>query len=108
MFKKTLISATLLTLLIAGTAQAQITTGTGTPPTINDVGGYALDSTDWLAGQITLNGAQTITSIQEQTLSFVPKLLGCGLCLWLTAPWILQQLGNLFELMMVKAGTFTP
>jgi flagellar biosynthesis protein FliQ len=51
---------------------------------------------------------QTITSIQEQTLSFVPKLLGCGLCLWLTAPWILQQLGNLFELMMVKAGTFTP
>jgi flagellar biosynthetic protein FliQ len=51
---------------------------------------------------------QTITSIQEQTLSFVPKLLGCGVCLWLTAPWILQQLGNLFELMMTKAGTFTP
>jgi flagellar biosynthetic protein FliQ len=51
---------------------------------------------------------QTLTSIQEQTLSFVPKLLGCGLCLWLMAPWILQQLAALFELMMAKAGTFTP
>jgi flagellar biosynthetic protein FliQ len=51
---------------------------------------------------------QTLTSIQEQTLSFVPKLLGCGLCLWLMAPWMLQQLGTLFEQMLSKAGTFTP
>jgi len=64
MFKQSLVGAALLTLLAAGSAQAQITTGTGTPPKINDVGGYALDSTDWLAGQITLNGAQTVTSIQ--------------------------------------------
>jgi flagellar biosynthetic protein FliQ len=40
--------------------------------------------------------AQTVTSIQEQTLSFVPKLLGCALCLWL------------FEIMMMKASTFNP
>jgi flagellar biosynthetic protein FliQ len=51
---------------------------------------------------------QTVTSIQEQTLSFVPKLLGCGLCLWIMAPWMLEQLGALFELMLTKAGTFTP
>ncbi len=51
---------------------------------------------------------QTLTSIQEQTLSFVPKLLGCAFCLWLMAPWILQQFATLFETMMVKAGTFTP
>lgn len=51
---------------------------------------------------------QTLTSIQEQTLSFVPKLLACGLCLWLMAPWMLQQLGGLFELMLAKAGNFTP
>ena len=51
---------------------------------------------------------QTVTSIQEQTLSFVPKLLGCGFCLWLMAPWILEQLGTLFEIMLTKAGTFTP
>ena len=51
---------------------------------------------------------QTVTSIQEQTLSFVPKLLGCALCLWLMAPWMLQQLGALFELLLSRAGTFTP
>ncbi len=51
---------------------------------------------------------QTVTSIQEQTLSFVPKLLGCCLSLWIMAPWILQQLGSLFEIMMSKAATFTP
>ena len=51
---------------------------------------------------------QTLTSIQEQTLSFVPKLLGCATCLWLMAPWILQQLGTLFETMLTKAGTFNP
>ncbi len=51
---------------------------------------------------------QTLTSIQEQTLSFVPKLLACGFCLWLMAPWMLEQLGSLFEMMLTKAGTFTP
>ncbi|MEI9998722.1 MAG: flagellar biosynthetic protein FliQ [Verrucomicrobiota bacterium] len=56
----------------------------------------------------TVSLLQTLTSIQEQTLSFVPKLLGCCLCLWLMAPWILEQLGALFEIMLAKAGTFTP
>jgi len=51
---------------------------------------------------------QTLTSIQEQTLTFVPKLLGCALCLWLMSPWILEQLGGLFEMMLTRAGTFTP
>jgi len=51
---------------------------------------------------------QTVTSIQEQTLSFVPKLLACAFCLWLMAPWMLEQLGALFELMLTRAGTFTP
>ncbi len=51
---------------------------------------------------------QTVTSIQEQTLSFVPKLLGCAFCLWLMAPWMLEQLGALFEMLLTRAGTFTP
>ncbi len=51
---------------------------------------------------------QTVTSIQEQTLSFVPKLLACAFCLWLMAPWMLEQLGALFELLLQRAGTFTP
>jgi flagellar biosynthetic protein FliQ len=34
---------------------------------------------------------QTITSIQEQTLSFVPRLLAVGLVLVLTMAWTLQM-----------------
>jgi flagellar biosynthetic protein FliQ len=33
---------------------------------------------------------QTVTSIQEQTLSFVPRVLAVGLALLLTLPWTLQ------------------
>ena len=35
---------------------------------------------------------QSVTSIQEQTLSFVPKLVAISLVLVLGAPWILRQL----------------
>jgi flagellar biosynthetic protein FliQ len=35
---------------------------------------------------------QSVTSIQEQTLSFVPKLLAIALVLVIAAPWILRQL----------------
>ena len=35
---------------------------------------------------------QSVTSIQEQTLSFVPKLLAVSLVLVLGAPWMLRQL----------------
>ena len=35
---------------------------------------------------------QSVTSIHEQTLSFVPKLLAIALVLVVAAPWILRQL----------------
>ncbi len=35
---------------------------------------------------------QSVTSIQEQTLSFVPKLLAIALVLVIAAPWMLRQL----------------
>jgi flagellar biosynthetic protein FliQ len=35
---------------------------------------------------------QTVTQIQEQTLSFVPKLIGVGLTLVVGLPWMLQLL----------------
>lgn len=35
---------------------------------------------------------QTITSIQEQSLSFVPKLIGCILLLWVLSHWLFRQL----------------
>ena len=33
---------------------------------------------------------QTVTSIQEQTLSFVPRVISVGVVLLLTLPWTLQ------------------
>jgi flagellar biosynthetic protein FliQ len=35
---------------------------------------------------------QTITQIQEMTLTFVPKLVGAALILVLAGPWMLQVL----------------
>jgi flagellar biosynthetic protein FliQ len=35
---------------------------------------------------------QSVTSIQEQTLTFVPKLVAVALCLVVAAPWMLRQL----------------
>ena len=35
---------------------------------------------------------QTVTSIQEQTLTFVPKIVGMFLCLMLLWDWILNNM----------------
>jgi len=35
---------------------------------------------------------QTVTSIQEQTLAFVPKLIGVGLVMVMTSSWMLKTL----------------
>ena len=35
---------------------------------------------------------QTVTQIQEQTLSFVPKLMAVGLTFLVALPWMLQLL----------------
>jgi flagellar biosynthetic protein FliQ len=41
---------------------------------------------------IAISLFQSVTSIQEPTLSFVPKLLGIGLVMVITAPWVLRNL----------------
>jgi flagellar biosynthetic protein FliQ len=40
---------------------------------------------------------QAVTQIQEQTLTFVPKLLALGLVLMLVMPWILRILVTYIE-----------
>lgn len=47
---------------------------------------------------------QTITSIQEQTLSFVPRLVAVGLVLVLTMAWALQ-LASHFTVRMLWQAT---
>lgn len=39
---------------------------------------------------------QTITSIQEQTLAFVPKILAVFLGVFLLGPWMLNKMVDLF------------
>ena len=47
---------------------------------------------------------QTVTSIQEQTLTFVPKLLGIFVVIMLCGGWILN---NVVELFQNLCGMFT-
>lgn len=39
---------------------------------------------------------QTITSIQEQTLSFVPKIVAVFLATYFFGPWMMQMMVELF------------
>jgi flagellar biosynthetic protein FliQ len=47
---------------------------------------------------------QAITSIQEQTLSFVPRLLGVGLVLVLALPWTVQLAVHFTMRMLERAA----
>ena len=40
---------------------------------------------------------QTVTSIQEQTLTFVPKVVGMFVCLMLIGHWILNSMVTYME-----------
>lgn len=44
---------------------------------------------------------QTVTSIQEQTLSFAPRIVAVGGVMLLTLPWMLQQ-SSAFTLRMME------
>jgi flagellar biosynthetic protein FliQ len=46
---------------------------------------------------LTVSLFQTITSIQEQTLSFVPKIAGVFLSLVIWGNWMLNQLRGFME-----------
>lgn len=41
---------------------------------------------------LTVSLLQTVTSLQDQTLSFVPKVVGISVLLWVLVPWFLQSL----------------
>ena len=45
-----------------------------------------------LAIGVVVSLVQAVTQIQEQTLTFVPKLVGLGLVFVLALPWVLSQL----------------
>lgn len=49
---------------------------------------------------------QTITSIQEQTLTFVPKFLAIMLVIVLCGSWMLNEMSDLFESLMMRIPEF--
>lgn len=48
---------------------------------------------------------QSVTSIQEQTLTFAPKLLAMGGLMLAAAPWLLRSLSEFATAMITRMGT---
>ncbi len=46
---------------------------------------------------------QTVTSLNEQTLTFVPKIAGIAIVVGVTLPWILTQLMTFLTLILTRA-----
>jgi flagellar biosynthetic protein FliQ len=49
---------------------------------------------------------QSVTSMQEQTLTFVPKLLAVALLALALAPWLLRSLSEFAITTISRMGTF--
>ena len=72
-----------------------------TPDDVIAVGRQALEMTMLLSAPVLLGSLvigvlisvfQAVTQIQEQTLSFIPKMLAVAATVFLTLPWILSVL----------------
>lgn len=57
-----------------------------------------------LAIGLTISIFQTITSIQEQTLTFAPRIVAVGFVFILTLPWSLRILMNFTYRMLQQAA----
>jgi flagellar biosynthesis protein FliQ len=73
------------------------------PETVMTIGGRALEITLLLAAPLLLvalvtglivGAFQAATQINEQTLSFIPKLLAMALAVVIAGPWMLKVLMN--------------
>jgi len=49
---------------------------------------------------------QSLTQLQEQTLTFVPKLIGCALVLALAGNWMLVELVSFAQTLLENAPLF--
>lgn len=72
-----------------------------TPETVMTLGQQAIEMTLMVSGPLLLSALviglvvsvfQAATQINEQTLSFIPKLLGIFLVLILTGPWMVTMM----------------
>ena len=79
-----------------------------TPELVMNIGRQAIEVTLLLSGPMLLAALvigliisifQAATQINEQTLSFIPKLLGMLLTLILAGPWMLQMMVDYIRLL---------
>ncbi|MBI4740602.1 MAG: flagellar biosynthesis protein FliQ [Betaproteobacteria bacterium] len=72
-----------------------------TPEKVMDIGRQAIEMTLIISGPLLLAALviglivsifQAATQINEQTLSFIPKLVGMFIVLILVGPWMLQMM----------------
>jgi flagellar biosynthesis protein FliQ len=56
-----------------------------------------------LAIGVIIGILQSVTQIQEQTLSFVPKLIGAGLVIAVSGAWMLEQAVAFGQQLMERA-----
>lgn len=54
---------------------------------------------------LVMSLAQSVTSLQEQTLTFVPKLLGVAGLILLLTPWVLRSLTEFTISILTRMGT---
>jgi flagellar biosynthesis protein FliQ len=89
-----------------------MTKSRNTMDTLNvvEIGQDFLITAMWLSGPaivvslvvgLLISLAQTVTSVQEQTLSFAPRIVAVGAVMLLTLPWMLQQ-SSAFTMRMME------
>ena len=59
-----------------------------------------------LVAGLVISILQTVTSIQEQTLSFVPKLISIFLVIMIAGNWILSSIVEYMEYLFENFNTF--
>ena len=60
-----------------------------------------------MAVGLTISILQTVTSIQEQTLTFAPRIVAVGVTFMLTLPWVLEVLVQFGRRMFVLIAEIT-
>ena len=74
------------------------------------IGRDLLITTLWLVGPavlvsilvgVAISVLQTVTSVQDQTLSFAPRIVSVGLVMLLSLPWIVQMSSS-FTLLIIQ------
>ncbi|MFY9253078.1 MAG: flagellar biosynthetic protein FliQ [Fuerstiella sp.] len=78
---------------------------------IVSIGRDLLITTLWLVGPavlcsilvgVTVSVLQTITSVQDQTLSFAPRIVSVGLIMLIALPWMVQMSSSFTIRMMSR------